>query len=63
KDSIREGMFFTIEPGIYMIGRRGIRIEDDILIFNGKVECLTNVTKELIIIEKPKPYKSLYFKL
>ena len=32
KDTLREGMIFTIEPGVYMPGRLGIRIEDDILV-------------------------------
>ena len=50
-------MIFTIEPGVYMVGRRGIRIEDDILFVNGKVENLSKVSKELVVVKShPKPF-------
>jgi Xaa-Pro dipeptidase len=44
---LKNGMVFTIEPGIYINGKIGIRIEDDILI-KGKAHILTKATKELI---------------
>ena len=50
QDAVQDNMHFTIEPAVYMIGRRGIRIEDDILVVDGKVENLTKVRKELITI-------------
>ena len=38
---LKEGMVFTIEPGIYIPGRFGIRIEDMVAInYNGEVEIL-----------------------
>jgi len=38
---IKEGMVFTIEPGIYIPGEFGIRIEDMVAInYNGEVEIL-----------------------
>ena len=37
-----EGMVFTIEPGIYKQGSGGCRIENDLMIHNGKVEVLTH---------------------
>ena len=40
----------TIEPGIYVDGLGGVRIEDDILITNGGCEVLNKSPKELIII-------------
>jgi Xaa-Pro aminopeptidase len=43
-----EGMVFTIEPGIYKHGSGGCRIENDLMIRNGKVEVLTH--SELIRI-------------
>ena len=43
-----DGMVFTIEPGIYQKGLGGCRIENDLMIHNGKVEVLTN--SELIEI-------------
>jgi Xaa-Pro dipeptidase len=45
------GMTFTIEPGIYVEGVGGVRIEDDILITENGYETLTKYPKELIIIK------------
>lgn len=44
------GMIFTIEPGIYLPGKVGIRIEDDVLVTPQGVECLSNLPRELITI-------------
>lgn len=41
----------TIEPGIYVDGLGGVRIEDDVLILADKVEVLTSLNKELIYLE------------
>jgi Xaa-Pro aminopeptidase len=39
---IKEGMVFTIEPGIYIPGEFGIRIEDMVMItYDGKIEVLS----------------------
>ncbi|MFH0832405.1 MAG: M24 family metallopeptidase [Candidatus Aenigmatarchaeota archaeon] len=40
KDIVRKNMVFTIEPGIYIPGKGGVRIEDDILVGND-VKILT----------------------
>ncbi|RLF76735.1 aminopeptidase P family protein, partial [Thermococci archaeon] len=40
----------TIEPGIYIPGRVGVRIEDDVAIINGKGKRLTKAGKELIVL-------------
>lgn len=45
---LKPGMVATIEPGIYLDGLLGIRIEDDILVTETGCEILTNTTKELI---------------
>lgn len=43
KERVQSGMVFTIEPGIYVPGKGGVRIEDMVYIKpNGKVEVLTN---------------------
>ena len=47
---MEEGMVFTIEPGIYVPGRVGVRIEDDLAVTADGVEVLTKYPKELQII-------------
>lgn len=44
---LEPGMTFTVEPGIYMPGRGGVRIEDDVLVTSGGAESLTTFTREL----------------
>jgi len=46
----RVGMVFTIEPGIYMPRKAGIRIEDNVLVTAGGVEVLTTFPKELTVV-------------
>lgn len=47
---LEPGMAVTVEPGIYLPGVGGVRIEDDILITESGNERLTNSTKELRIL-------------
>lgn len=47
---IQTNVVFTIEPGIYIEGLGGVRIEDDVLTKAGGCEVLNNSPKELIII-------------
>ncbi len=47
---IEEGMVLTIEPGLYIQGRGGVRIEDDLLVTKNGAEILPKISKELIIV-------------
>ncbi|MGR6542521.1 M24 family metallopeptidase [Paenibacillus tundrae] len=49
-DLLQEGTVFTIEPGIYVTGAGGVRIEDDVLVTETGVEVLTSYPKELQIL-------------
>lgn len=47
---LQEGMIFSIEPGIYLTGELGVRIEDLVLVTKDGCEVLNKVSKELQII-------------
>ncbi|MBO8156480.1 MAG: aminopeptidase P family protein [Bacillaceae bacterium] len=47
---VQEGMCFTIEPGIYLPGVGGVRIEDEVFVTKNGAEILTSYPKELQII-------------
>lgn len=50
KEALNKGMLFTIEPGIYIPGKYGIRIEDMVTIAPwGKTRVLTSFPKELLV--------------
>jgi Xaa-Pro aminopeptidase len=40
----------TVEPGVYLAGRGGVRIEDTLVVRTDGVELLTKTTKELLVI-------------
>ena len=42
---LEEGMIFTVEPGIYLPGWGGVRIEDMVLLEEAEVSLLTNAPK------------------
>lgn len=46
------GMIFSIEPGIYLAGETGVRIEDLVLVTEDGVEVLNHYPKDLKIIDE-----------
>jgi Xaa-Pro dipeptidase len=44
------GMTYTVEPGIYLPGRNGVRIEDNMLITATGCECLSDMPREMKVI-------------
>lgn len=51
KAILKEGMVITIEPGEYVEGKYGIRIEDDVLVTKTGQKVLSKFTKKLIIVK------------
>lgn len=47
---MQEGMVLTVEPGIYLPGIGGVRIEDTVVVRADGCDILTGSTKELVII-------------
>ncbi len=45
KDVLKEGMIFTIEPGIYLPGTGGVRLEDMVLVTSSGFRKLTTIDK------------------
>jgi len=47
---LKAGMVLTVEPGVYIRGQGGVRIEDDVLITEDGYEMLTDANKEMKVI-------------
>ncbi len=50
KTVLRAGMVVTAEPGVYLEGLGGIRIEDTVLVTGSGCEVLTPTSKELLVL-------------
>ncbi len=49
-ETLPEGAAVTIEPGVYVPGRFGVRIEDIVVLRNGGCDDLTGSPKELVVL-------------
>jgi Xaa-Pro aminopeptidase len=48
QEVLQPGMIITVEPGVYIPGKWGVRIEDTVLVTETGHEILTHTSKELI---------------
>ena len=49
---LEPGMTFTVEPGIYLTGRNGVRIEDNMVITESGAESLSDMPREIRVVGK-----------
>lgn len=45
---LKENMVMTVEPGVYLQGQGGVRIEDDVIVGKGSCSVLTTCSKDLV---------------
>jgi Xaa-Pro aminopeptidase len=50
RETIRAGHVMTIEPGIYLPGTGGVRIEDDVVVHEHECDLLTHSPREMILL-------------
>ena len=46
--TLAAGMVLTVEPGVYLPGRGGVRTEDTLLVLDGEPRLLTTSPRELL---------------
>jgi Xaa-Pro aminopeptidase len=47
---MEDGMVLTVEPGVYIPGVGGVRIEDSVVVRANGCDILSRSTKELVIV-------------
>jgi len=51
EETVEAGNVVTVEPGVYLAGRGGVRIEDLVIVTEDGPDVLTPLTKDLLILE------------
>jgi Xaa-Pro dipeptidase len=47
---LEKGMAYTVEPGIYLPGRNGVRVEDDMIVSESGSESLSDMPREMRVV-------------
>jgi Xaa-Pro dipeptidase len=47
---LEPGMAYTVEPGIYLTGRNGVRIEDNVVVTESGTNCLSDMPREMRVV-------------
>ena len=51
EDTVAAGQIVTVEPGVYVPGRGGVRIEDLVVVTEGGRDVLSGTTKDLVSVD------------
>jgi Xaa-Pro aminopeptidase len=50
QETLRPGMVITVEPGVYLPGEFGVRVEDAVVVTDSGCEILTPCPKDLVVV-------------